>query len=196
MEEAAADLVLWLVGAAYCAAGLQAQGLQPWAIGPFTRPASGNPGDCAAIRSRRLTDPIAEGAGALGGAAHLQPRGDRARWQGLRALSRRGRLGHDGDRHAHVAAGAGGERGRHSFHPARASRCFIRRDDDQKAREWPGGVEDPRIVEAGRRHLRADLHAVEPQDLLGGDCDVDGSGALDQARAGVSAPRRAASMRT
>ena len=63
-----------------------------------------------------------------------------------RAVSRGRRLGGDGDWRAHVAAGAGGEQGRDSLHAA-GEPVFYPAEDDQKAREWPGGVEDPRIVE-------------------------------------------------
>ena len=78
----------------------------------------------------------------------------------------------------------------------RAEPVFYPAEDEQKAREWPGGVEDPRIVGARRRHVRADVHAVESRDLLGGHCHVARSAALDQVRACFSAPRRAANMRS
>ncbi len=61
---------LWLVVALLCAAALQAQDAAKWEIGPFVRPASGNP--VIAPRAESIfDDPILKKASALGGPAHF-----------------------------------------------------------------------------------------------------------------------------
>ena len=134
-----------LVAAALLAAGLQAQTVAPWQIGPFTRPESGNPA-IAPLPSSTFIDPI------LKTPAH---------WEALHtfnpaAIVRDGKIfvlyraeddsgameigGHTS--RLGLAESADGihftRRGEPVFYPAK---------DKQQAREWPGGVEDPRLVE-------------------------------------------------
>ena len=74
-----------------------AQGMPPWVIGPFSRPASGNP-VIAPDPASDVSGPHCEGSGAMGGAAHVQSGGDCAGWQGVCALPGRGQFGDDADR--------------------------------------------------------------------------------------------------
>lgn len=127
------------------AAGLYAQSATPWVIGPFARPASGNPVVAPNVASK-FQDPIAKTS---------------VQWEALHtfnpaAIVRHGKIyvlyraednsgameigGHtsrlgmaESDDGIHFKRGA-----EPVFYPA---------EDDQKSREWPGGVEDPRIVE-------------------------------------------------
>lgn len=124
---------------------LQAQTSQPWVIGPFTRPAEGNP----VINPRpesKFIDPILK--------APVQ-------WEALHtfnpaAIVRKGKI--DVLYRAEDNSGAmeiGGHTSRLGLAESADGIHFTRRgepvfypaEDDQKAREWPGGVEDPRIVE-------------------------------------------------
>jgi predicted GH43/DUF377 family glycosyl hydrolase len=134
-----------VLAALLCVAGLQAQTTAPWQIGPFTRPASGNP----VIEPRPAStfiDPILK-----------RP----AHWEALHtfnpaAIVRDGKIvvlyraeddsgameiGEHTSRLG-LAESTDGihftRRGEPVFYPAK---------DTQEAREWPGGVEDPRIVE-------------------------------------------------
>ena len=128
------------------AVGAQAQLGTGWRIGPFGRPAEGNP----VVRPSRASvfaDPIL---------------GKNARWEALHtfnpaAVVREGRVyvmyraeddsgameigGHTS--RLGMAVSEDGvhfkQRGEPVFYPA---------EDAEKAREWPGGVEDPRIVES------------------------------------------------
>jgi predicted GH43/DUF377 family glycosyl hydrolase len=134
-----------LVAAAILAAGLQAQTIAPWQIGPFTRPESGNP-VIAPLPAATFIDPI------LKAPAH---------WEALHtfnpaAIVRDGKIfvlyraeddsgamaigGHTS--RLGLAESADGihftRRGEPVFFPAK---------DKQQMREWPGGVEDPRLVE-------------------------------------------------
>ncbi len=143
---------------------LQAQTAQPWLIGPFTRPASGNPlshpgdaprgyppspGTPAVIAPRPQSvfdDPI------LHAPAH---------WEALHtfnpaAIVREGKvfvLYRAEDDSGTMQIGMHTSRlglaeSADGIHFTRkATPVFYPADDDQKAREWPGGVEDPRIVE-------------------------------------------------
>jgi len=135
---------LTLTLALVCAAALQAQ-TAPWQIGPFVRPASGNP-VIAPQASSAFTDPI------LKTPVH---------WEALHtfnpaAIVRDGKIfvlyrAEDDSgtmeigEHTSRLGLAESSDGIHFtrldapvFYPAR---------DAQKAREWPGGVEEPRIVE-------------------------------------------------
>jgi beta-1,2-mannosidase len=128
------------------AAAPHAQTTQNWEIGPFTRPATGNP-VISPNPNSTFTDPIVK--------APVQ-------WEALHtfnpaAIVRHGRIyvlyraedntgsmeigGHTS--RLGLAESSDGihfkRRGAPVFYPA---------DDDQKSREWPGGVEDPRIVES------------------------------------------------
>ena len=128
--------------AAIAVAGLQAQ---DWTIGPFTRPASGNPA-IAPQTQTTFADPVTK-----------QP----VHWEALHtfnpaAIVRDGKVyvlyraeddtgtmeigGHTS--RLGLAESADG------IHFTRAPEpVFYPAEDSQKAREWPGGVEDPRIVE-------------------------------------------------
>ena len=130
-----------LVGTA-CAWG---QTSVPWVIGPFARPASGNPVVTPNAAST-FQDPIAK--------APVQ-------WEALHAFNpaaivRHGKIyvlyraednsgameigGHTS--RLGIAESDDGVHFKRSAEPV-----FYPAEDDQKAREWPGGVEDPRIVE-------------------------------------------------
>jgi beta-1,2-mannosidase len=136
---------LTLALALVCAAGLQAQTDQPWQIGPFTRPASGNP--VIAPRAESVfTDPVSK-----------QP----VHWEALHTFNPAA-IVRDGKvivlYRAEDDSGAmeiGGHTSRLGLAESTDGIHFTRRDapvffpakDKQEAREWPGGVEDPRIVE-------------------------------------------------
>jgi hypothetical protein len=124
-------------------AGADGGALADWAV---SRPASGNP----VIAPRPGVDiyrPDFEEARALGGAAHVQSRRRLcAMARSLCFIARKttpGRWRLAGTRRGW----AGGERRRDSLHAPRCAGVFPAKDK-QKAREWPGGVEDPRIVES------------------------------------------------
>jgi predicted GH43/DUF377 family glycosyl hydrolase len=123
-----------------------AQTAQPWVIGPFTRPASGNP----VIQPRpgsAFVDPI------LKTAAH---------WEALHtfnpaAIVRGGKV--DVLYRAEDDSGSmeiGGHTSRLGLAESedgvhftrRADPVFFPAVDTEESREWPGGVEDPRIVES------------------------------------------------
>jgi predicted GH43/DUF377 family glycosyl hydrolase len=129
-----------------CAAALPAQTSQPWQIGPFARPASGNP--VIQPRSESLfTDPVLHAP---------------VRWEALHtfnpaAMVRHGKvivLYRAEDNSGSMAIGGhtsrlGMAESRDGIHfTRRAAPVFFPAEDAQKPREWPGGVEDPRLVEA------------------------------------------------
>jgi predicted GH43/DUF377 family glycosyl hydrolase len=136
---------LGLVAVLFCAASLYAQNVQPWVIGPFARPAAGNP-VISPQPASTFTDPI------LKAPAH---------WEALHtfnpaAIVRNGKVyvlyrAEDDSGAMHV----GGHTSRLGLAESadgihfkrRAEPVFFAAEDDQKAREWSGGVEDPRIVE-------------------------------------------------
>jgi len=135
-----------LAAALLCVAGLQAQTVAPWQIGPFTRPASGNP-VIAPRPSSTFLDPI------LKTPAH---------WEALHTFNPAA-IVRDGKivvlYRAEDDSGAmeiGGHTSRLGMAESTDGIHFTRRDapvfypakDAQEAREWPGGVEDPRIVES------------------------------------------------
>jgi predicted GH43/DUF377 family glycosyl hydrolase len=118
---------------------------QGWEIGPFTRPAAGNP----VIRPKpesRFVDPLAH--------AEIQ-------WEALHtfnpaAIVRGGNvyvLYRAEDNTGEMEIGMhtsrlGLAQSADGIHfTRRATPVFYPAQDDQKEREWPGGVEDPRIVE-------------------------------------------------
>jgi predicted GH43/DUF377 family glycosyl hydrolase/lysophospholipase L1-like esterase len=137
----AAVLLLVLLGAI----SVHAQSLRPWVIGPFTRPASGNP-VITPNPASTFNDPIAK-----------KP----VQWEALHAFNpaaivREGKvyvLYRAEDNTGKMQIGmhtsrlglAESEDGIHFTR--RPDPVFFPAPDDQKAREWPGGVEDPRIVE-------------------------------------------------
>lgn len=127
-------------------AALSAQNSQSWVIGPFTRPAVGNPVITPDAASTFM-DPIAKkpiqwealhtfnpAAVVRGGKVYVLYRAE-DNTGAMEIGMHTSRLG--------LAESKDGihfkRRGEPVFYPA---------EDDQKAREWPGGVEDPRIVES------------------------------------------------
>ena len=135
-----------LAAALLCVAGLQAQTVAPWQIGPFTRPASGNP-VIAPRTDSTFTDPVSK-----------KP----AHWEALHTFNPAAIVR---ERKVFVlyraedSSGAmeiGGHTSRLGLAESTDGIHFTRWDapvffpanDKQKSREWPGGVEDPRIVES------------------------------------------------
>lgn len=134
--------------AAFLCAGAaaHAQNEQPWEIGPFTRPAEGNP-VIAPRPESTFTDPI------LKTAVH---------WEALHtfnpaAVVRDGKiyvLYRAEDDSGTAVLGSHTSRlglavSEDGIHFTRQPAPVFYPDNDlQKAREWPGGVEDPRLVEA------------------------------------------------
>lgn len=128
-----------------CAA-LQAQSTQPWVIGPFTRPATGNPVIAPQPKST-FTDPILQ-----------KP----VEWEALHtfnpaAVVRDGKvvvLYRAEDNSGVMDIGGHTSRlglaeSKDGIHFTRLGEpVFYPASDEQKSREWPGGVEDPRIVES------------------------------------------------
>jgi len=137
----------WLLAAALLGtAGLQAQTKATWEIGPFTRPAMGNP-VIAPRPESTFMDPV------LKTAAH---------WEALHTFNPAA-IVRDGKvvvlYRAEDDSGAmeiGGHTSRLGMAESADGIHFTRRpepvfypaEDGEKAREWPGGVEDPRIVES------------------------------------------------
>jgi len=137
----------WLLAAALvCGAALEAQQAPNWQIGPFTRPASGNPVIVPRPQST-FADPL------LASPTH---------WEALHtfnpaAVVREGKvvvLYRAEDDSGAMAIGGHTSRlglaesadGVHFTR--RADPVFSPARDGQQAREWPGGVEDPRLVES------------------------------------------------
>jgi predicted GH43/DUF377 family glycosyl hydrolase len=127
------------------AAALQAQNGEPWQIGPFTRPSSGNP--VIAPRPESVfTDP------AIKSPVH---------WEALHtfnpaAIVRDGKVvvlyraeddSGTKDIGGHTSRLGLAESTDGIHFTRRADPVFFPAKDSQRAREWPGGVEDPRIVE-------------------------------------------------
>ncbi len=135
-----------LAGLLFCATVLFAQKTDAWQIGPFTRPAEGNP-VIAPRPDSIFIDPV------LKAPAH---------WEALHtfnpaAIVRDGKVyvlyrAEDDSgamqigRHTSRLGLAESEDGIHFTR--RGEPVFFPAEDDQKTREWPGGVEDPRIVES------------------------------------------------
>lgn len=117
-----------------------------WEIGPFTRPASGNP-VIVPNPSAVFTDPIRKAP---------------VHWEALHtfnpaAIARNGKIDvlyRAEDNTGEMQIGMHTSRlglaeSTDGIHfTRRATPVFYPAEDSQKAREWPGGVEDPRIVEA------------------------------------------------
>lgn len=135
-----------LVAAFLCVATLHPQNGEPWGIGPFSRPAEGNP-VIAPRAGTTFTDPI------LKTPVH---------WEALHTFNPAA-IVRDGKIYvlyrAEDDSGAmeiGGHTSRiglaesdDGIHFTRhADPVFFPADDSERAREWPGEVEDPRIVEA------------------------------------------------
>ena len=127
-------------------ATLNAQEEAPWVIGPFTRPAEGNPVVSPRPESN-FKDPILK---------------TQVHWEALHtfnpaAIVRDGRvyvLYRAEDKSGAMEIGGHTSRlglaeSKDGIHFTRLNEpVFYPADDDQKMREWPGGVEDPRIVES------------------------------------------------
>jgi predicted GH43/DUF377 family glycosyl hydrolase len=127
------------------AAFAYAQNTVPWVIGPFTRPAEGNP-VVTPLPDSTFADPILKSS---------------VQWEALHtfnpaAVVRNGKVyvlyrAEDNS----GAMEIGGHTSRLGFAESKDGIHFKRTltpvfypdVDDQKSREWPGGVEDPRIVE-------------------------------------------------
>src|ERR1700756_3582793 len=119
---------------------------QDWVIGPFARPANGNPVVTPRPQST-FDDPV------LHASAH---------WEALHtfnpaAMVRDGKVfvlyRAEDDSGAMQIGGHTSRLGlaesKDGIHFTRLGEpVFYPANDDQKAREWPGGVEDPRIVES------------------------------------------------
>jgi len=128
-----------------CAGGMYAQDATQWVIGPFTRPAEGNPVVSPRAEST-FSDPILK--------APVQ-------WEALHtfnpaAIVRHGKvyvLYRAEDNSGAMEIGGHTSRlglaeSKDGIHFKRMpAPVFYPAEDDQKAREWPGGVEDPRLVE-------------------------------------------------
>ncbi len=140
------QLKLWLVAALLCSTALQAQEAVNWEIGPFIRPTSGNP-VIAPRPESTFIDPI------LKTPVH---------WEALHTFNPAA-IVRDGKVYvlyrAEDDSGAmeiGGHTSRLGLAESADGISFTRRadpvfypaDDAQRSRERPGGVEDPRIVEA------------------------------------------------
>lgn len=136
----------WVAGLVLLvAAGLPAQNTTPWVIGPFTRPALGNP-VVAPNPASKFQDPIVHAPVA---------------WEALHTFNPAAVVRHGKVYVLYRAEDNSGamEIGGHTsrlglaesedgIHFKRAGEpVFYPAEDDQEAREWPGGVEDPRVVE-------------------------------------------------
>jgi predicted GH43/DUF377 family glycosyl hydrolase/lysophospholipase L1-like esterase len=136
---------LFLVTALILAAGAHAQTAAPWQIGPFTRPENGNP-IIAPRAESTFTDPISKAP---------------AHWEALHtfnpaAIVRDGKIyvlyRAEDDSGAMAIGGHTSRLGlaesTDGIHFTRADApVFFPAKDKQQSREWPGGVEDPRLVE-------------------------------------------------
>jgi beta-1,2-mannosidase len=135
-----------LAVALICAASLQAQIATPWQIGPFTRPESGNPVIAPQTESTFI-DPVSknpvhwEALHTFNPAAIVR---DGKVFVLYRAEDSSGAMEIGG--HTSRLGLAESEDGIHFTR--RAAPVFFPANDKQKSREWPGGVEDPRIVES------------------------------------------------
>ena len=128
-----------------CAATLHAQSAQPWVIGPFTRPAGGNPVITPQPAST-FVDPILKTPVAWEALHTFNPAAvvrDGRVCVLYRAEDNSGAMEIGG--HTSRLGLAESEDGIHFKRMAEP--VFYPANDDQKTREWPGGVEDPRIVE-------------------------------------------------
>jgi predicted GH43/DUF377 family glycosyl hydrolase/lysophospholipase L1-like esterase len=124
---------------------LSAQDATPWVIGPFTRPAQGNP-VLTPNPASTFQDPILQTP---------------VKWEALHTFNPAAVVRHGKVYVLYRAEDNSGtmEIGGHTSRLGMAESddgvhfkrmpepVFYPAQDDQKAREWPGGVEDPRIVE-------------------------------------------------
>ncbi len=138
---ARSSFALLLVAVSLCA-----QSPPNWLIGPFTRPSTGNP-VISPNPNSKFTDPILKSP---------------VQWEALHtfnpaAIVRHGKIyvlyraeDNSGTMQigGHTSRLGLAESSDGIHFKLRAEPVFYPADDGQKAREWPGGVEDPRIVES------------------------------------------------
>ena len=136
---------LFLIGGALLA-GAQPSNNTSWQIGPFARPATGNP-VIAPESGQVFADPI---------------RGTPVHWEALHTFNPAAVVRNDVVDVLYRAEDNTGEMqiGMHTSRLGlaessdgihfnrRATPVFYPSEDSEESREWPGGVEDPRIVEA------------------------------------------------
>src|SRR6266567_3035606 len=134
--------VLFLIAVA-CSA--RAQSFPDWVIGPFTRPAAGNPvispNPASSFRDPILKKPVQWEARHTFNPAAIVREGKV--YVLYRAEDNSGTM--QIGMHTSRLGLAESDDGIHFAR--RPDPVFYPAPDDQKAREWPGGVEDPRIVE-------------------------------------------------
>jgi predicted GH43/DUF377 family glycosyl hydrolase/lysophospholipase L1-like esterase len=134
-----------LIAALLSVAALRAQSVHPWVIGPFSRPTAGNPVITPQPQSK-FTDPILktpvqwEALHTFNPAAIVR---DYKVFVLYRAEDNSGTM----EIGMHTSRLGLAESADGIHFTRRAEPVFYPAGDDQKAREWPGGVEDPRIVE-------------------------------------------------
>ncbi len=119
---------------------------QSWQLGPFVRPASGNP-VITPDKTALFDDPILQTPVAWEALHTFNPAAivrDGKVYVLYRAEDDSGTM--EIGMHTSRLGLAVSEDGLHFLRLRRP--VFFPADDDQKSREWPGGVEDPRIVEA------------------------------------------------
>jgi predicted GH43/DUF377 family glycosyl hydrolase len=126
-------------------AAIHAQSTQPWVIGPFTRPGSGNPVIAPQPKST-FEDPILH-APAHWEALHTFNPAAIVRDNKICVLYRAEDNSGTMQIGMHTSRLGLAESTDGIHFTRRAEPVFYPAEDDQKAREWPGGVEDPRIVE-------------------------------------------------
>ena len=133
------------LGALLGTAGLWAQGAPQWVIGPFTRPATGNPvvspNPASTFEDPILHKPVAWEALHTFNPAAIVRHGKV--YVLYRAEDNSGTMEIGG--HTSRLGLAESDDGIHFKRTGEP--VFYPAVDDQQAREWPGGVEDPRIVE-------------------------------------------------
>jgi len=131
--------------ALFCVAALRAQTAQPWEIGPFVRPDTGNPVITPRPEST-FADPILK-APVQWEAMHTFNPAAIVRHGKIWVLYRAEDNSGENEIGGHTSR-LGLAESKDGIHFKRMGEpVFYPADDDQKAREWPGGVEDPRIVE-------------------------------------------------
>jgi predicted GH43/DUF377 family glycosyl hydrolase len=135
-----------LIAVVFCTTALHAQDRKGWEIGPFVRPTEGNPVITPRAQST-FVDPIIKApvhweilhtfnpaAIVRNGKVYLLYRAEDDSGT-MQIGDHTSRLG--------LAVSEDGIHFARTFEPV-----FYPDNDEQKAREWPGGVEDPRIVES------------------------------------------------
>jgi beta-1,2-mannosidase len=129
----------------FSAVTVHAQSFPKWVIGPFARPSSGNPVITPKPQST-FTDPILKAPAQWEALHTFNPAAivrDNKVYVLYRAEDNSGTM----DIGMHTSRLGLAESADGIHFARRAEPVFFPADDNQKAREWPGGVEDPRIVE-------------------------------------------------